>query len=322
MIKNWIQKFKEITPEEQAILDGNSSVQRSLYTDRRDFVVESDKFMKEMSDDIVVRRHTRFIDFPLHRHDYVEIFHMLSGSVTQRVNGEQITIHTGEILLLNQNIEHEIFACGENDIAINVIIRPEYFQNIIHLIGSDNILTDFMINALKGENCIGQYLYFPVSDNTCIRNLFQNTMDLLINRPQNWHRLSENTFALLFSHILSNAENILFDQNDETNNILMLAVRHYIMDYYDTGTLKELAESIGYTPSSLSRLIKKFSGSTFKEMQVKQRMLTAMNKLYDTDMPITEIIYAVGCTNQNYFYKQFKKEYGMTPNEARQKFRE
>lgn len=317
MSNYWFEDLKKITPEEQQILDGRKSVQKNLYTEQKEFVIESNKFMPAPTEDIVVRRHTRFIDFPLHRHDYVEVFHVLSGSVTHVINGEEITVHTGELLFLNQNIKHKIYACGENDLAMNVMIRPIYFRSIINSIGSDNILADFMINALENENCISQYLYFTISDNMCIQNLIQNAIDLLINKPQNWHSLSENTFALLFSHILSNAENLLLDQSNEKSNVLMLAIHHYIMDYYDVGTLNELADRIGYTPASLSRMIKKYSGSTFKEMQTKQRMLIAMNKLRNTDLPIAEIASSVGYENLTFFYKQFNKKYGMTPNEFR-----
>lgn len=320
--KDWFRELKKITQEEQEILDGGAAVQKNLYTDRRDFVVESGKFMESINDDITVRRHTRFVDFPLHKHDYVEIFYVISGAVTHRINGEEITVHTGELLFMNQNIEHEILACGADDLAMNIMIRPVYFRNIIGLINTGNILADFMIRTLEGESCLGQYLYFAVSDNYYVQNLMQNAMQLLLSQPRNWHRLSENTFSLLFMHILSNAESILLDQNDERSNVLMLVVRRYIMDYYAAGTLHELAEQIGYTQSSLSRMIKKYSGTTFKEIQTKQRMLVAMNRLYDTDMPVAEIAVSVGYENQNFFYKQFKKEYGMTPNEARIKLRE
>ena len=158
MSNYWFEDLKKITPEEQQILDGRKSVQKNLYTEQKEFVIESNKFMPAPTEDIVVRRHTRFIDFPLHRHDYVEVFHVLSGSVTHVINGEEITVHTGELLFLNQNIKHKIYACGENDLAMNVMIRPIYFRSIINSIGSDNILADFMINALENENCISQYL--------------------------------------------------------------------------------------------------------------------------------------------------------------------
>lgn len=320
MFNYWFENLKKITPEEQRILDGKKAVQKELYTNQKEFVIESNKFMTGLDEDIVVRRHTRFINFPLHRHDYVEVFHVLSGSVTHVINDEEITVHTGELLFLNQHIKHEIYACGENDLAMNFLIRPTYFRSIINNIGLDNILADFMINALEDKNRVGQYLYFALSDNQCIQNLMQNAYDLLMNKPQNWHLLSKHTFTLLFSHILSNAENLLLDQSNEKANVLMVVIRRYIMDYYNTGTLNELADQIGYTPASLSRIIKKFSGYTFKELQTRQRMLIATGKLRTTNLPIVEIAASVGYENQSFFYKQFNKEHGMTPNEFRKNF--
>ena len=154
-----------ITPEEQQILDGNIAVQKNLYTSKQDFVVESDKFLEHSEDDITLRRHTRFVDFPKHKHDYVEIFYCLSGSVTHVINEEEICLRPGELLFMNQHIEHAVIACGQEDLGINIIIRPAYFQNILTLINKDNILADFIINALEGDSCVGQYLYFTVSDN-------------------------------------------------------------------------------------------------------------------------------------------------------------
>ena len=317
MTDYWFDKLREITPEEKLILEGKDTVQWDLYTEKNDYVIESSKFMPSQDEDILVRRHTRFIDFPLHRHDYVEIFHVLSGSVTQIVNGDEITIHTGELLLLNQKAEHSIKACGENDLAMNFLIRPVYFQSILESIGTNNMLAEFMLNTLKEENSVNQYLYFKLSDNRCIQNLLQNAYDLLFNKPQNWHTLSEHTFALLFSHILSNAENLLIYQENEQLNVLMLAVRRYIMDYYNTGTLNELADHTGYTPASLSRLIKKMSGYTFKQLQTAQRMEIITNQLSNSSLPINEIAIAAGYENLSFFYKQFQKFYHMTPNDYR-----
>ena len=31
---------------------------------------------------------------------------------------------------MNQHIEHAVIACGQEDLGINIIIRPAYFQNI------------------------------------------------------------------------------------------------------------------------------------------------------------------------------------------------
>lgn len=307
-----------ITAEEQQILESGVSVQRELYTSRQDFVIEGDKFLESSEDDITVRRHTRFVDFPVHRHDYVEIFCCLSGSVVHEINGTAIEIKAGELLFMNQHIEHATKACGKNDLGLNIIIRPTFFRSTLSMINKDNILADFIYTALESDSCIGQYLYFTVADNPCIQSLIHNAVYLLANHPQNWHRLSEGTFSLLFLHILSNAESILLDHTDEQSNVLMVVVRRYLLEHYDTGTLHELADQIGYTQSALSRMIRKYTGSTFKELQTRQRMRIALHQLSSTRLPIAEIASSVGYENLNFFYKQFRKTYGMTPHEARQ----
>ena len=55
---------------------------------------------------------------------------------------------------------------------------------------------------------------------------------------------------------------------------------------------------------------------------IAQRMRVAMNQLSHTALPVSEIALSVGYENQNFFYKQFKKMYDMTPNEARLKSRQ
>ncbi|MFR1295029.1 MAG: hypothetical protein ACLSBH_06005 [Coprobacillus cateniformis] len=48
--------------------------------------------------------------------------------MTHHINEQDITIEKGQLLLLNQNIEHSINYCDENDIIFNFIIRPEYLR--------------------------------------------------------------------------------------------------------------------------------------------------------------------------------------------------
>ena len=42
-----IEYLGQITEEEQAILDGNRTVQRELYTSEHEFVVDSNKFLAQ-----------------------------------------------------------------------------------------------------------------------------------------------------------------------------------------------------------------------------------------------------------------------------------
>ena len=78
-----LQKLSAVTDEEKRILSGKELDLR-LYSGESDFVIHTDKMMRGR--DISVRTHTRYTDFPLHRHNYLEIMIVLSGSITHEIH--------------------------------------------------------------------------------------------------------------------------------------------------------------------------------------------------------------------------------------------
>lgn len=319
MNEELFRMLKRITPEEKEALSGQKDVQWSIYTDQpQQSVIEHEKLLKN-NGLITARKHARFIYFPPHKHNYVEFFYVLSGSVTHRVEGKTLVVKSGELLFMNQHTEHEILPCGEDDIAINLIIMPAFFEQVREMVGPENILAEFMVNVLQQEESVAQYLYFPVADDFCIQNLAENIVYAILRKQHNEERVLGISMGLLFLHLLNAAEQVQISEENTNANMLILAVKKYISDEYRAGTLSELARRTGYSAPALSRLIKKHTGATFKELQTKQRMEQVINLLRDTDLPINEIALSVGYENKSFFYKRFQQEYHMNPGEARQK---
>lgn len=108
-----------------------------------------------------MRPHTRFVHFPKHTHNYIEVIYMCSGSTRHLVDGVEILLQEGELLFLNQNAVQEIYPAGENDIAVNLIILPEFFDYGLRLMGEEeNLLRDFVIDCLTGKNDAAGYMHF------------------------------------------------------------------------------------------------------------------------------------------------------------------
>lgn len=315
-----LRMLRRITPEEKEALDGQGNVQWSIYTNRPQHVVEHEKLLRN-DKLITARKHARFIYFPPHRHNYVEFFYVLSGSITHRVEGKELVVSSGELLFMNQHTEHEILPCGEDDIAINLIIMPAFFEQVQEMVGEENILAEFMVNVLQREESVAQYLYFPVANDFCIQNLAENIVYSILRRQHNEERVLSISMGLLFLHLLNAAEQVRVSSENANSNMLILAVEKYIREEYRAGTLNELAQRTGYSVPALSRLIKKHTGTTFKELQTKQRMEQVISLLRDTDLSIGEIAFSVGYENKSFFYKRFQKEYNMNPGQARQKLR-
>ena len=81
-----IRQLGVVTPEEEAILAGRREIDRTLYMERPDMVVDSKKLL-EHGKLISLRPHTRFVHFPKHTHNYVEMVYMCQGATTHIVDG-------------------------------------------------------------------------------------------------------------------------------------------------------------------------------------------------------------------------------------------
>ena len=67
-----IRYFSEITEEERQFLSGSKQIDRTLYMDGSRDVINGSKLL-EKGKLIAIRPHTRFVHFPEHTHDYVEM---------------------------------------------------------------------------------------------------------------------------------------------------------------------------------------------------------------------------------------------------------
>ena len=159
-----LEKLQQITPEEQRILSGEKTIEKEIYMEENSNVIDATKLL-EAGKLIQVRTHTRFIHFPEHTHNYVEMIYMCSGSTHHVINGEDVILKQGELLILNQNAVQEIYPAGEGDVAVNFIILPEFFDYGLKMIETEeNQLRDFIVDCLRGENHSAGYLHFKVAE--------------------------------------------------------------------------------------------------------------------------------------------------------------
>ena len=84
----------------------------------------------------------------------------------------------------------------------------------------------------------------------------------------------------------------------------------------------ELGAIFGYHPFYISRMLKTKKGITLHQYVIAYRMKCATRALICTDRAVAEIAEENGFTDASYFTKIFKAQYGMTPKEYRNKFKE
>lgn len=307
-----MEKLEAITPEEEALLNGSTTIDRELYMAGAGDVVTGYKLLKP-DRLITVRPSTRFVHFPEHTHDYVEIVYMCQGSTTHIINGIRIELRAGDVLLLAQNARQEILPAGRDDIAVNFIVKPEFFSPILQTLGEETLLKRFICGCLCGETGTS-YLLFRVGDVLPVCNLVENLIYSLLNETSSMHEIDRATMSLLFFHLLNYTDKLSFGEAEQ--NVIVYVLR-YVEENYRSGSLSEIAAATNYNITWLSRRIRQQTGKNFTTLIQEKRMAQAAWFLRNTDSNVDEIARAVGYENLSYFHKLFYAAYGTSPKKYR-----
>ncbi len=317
MDSSLLDQLREITAEEQDILDGRAQINKELYMERTSSVIDNRKLM-ESGKLIRVRTHTRFVHFPKHTHNFVEVIYMCEGETVHIINNEEeVRLKKGELLFLNQNATQEILPAGLDDIAVNFIILPEFFDKALLMIGEEeNLIRDFIIGCLRSEDDKVSFLHFKVSDVLPIQNLVENLIWTIRNNQQNNRSINQVTMGLLFLQLMNHTDKVEVGKNRLDQEVMLIVLR-YIEENYKDGQLAHLAKELHYNVYWLSRKIKKMTNKTYIELVQSRRLNQAAYLLTATGMTVADIGMAVGYNNMSYFHRIFKEKYGLSPKEYR-----
>lgn len=322
-----LSELKKITPEEERILSGAEGIEEKIYlADRAGGVSEKDTGagpvmidaakLLEAGKMIQVRPHTRFVHFPRHTHNYIEMIYMCSGSTHHVINGEDVFLEQGELLFLSRRAVQEIYPAGENDIAVNFIVLPEFFEYGLSMMEpEENLLRSFIIDCLRGEDEAG-YLHFRVADVLPVQNLVENLIWTIWNRQPNKRRINQAAMGLLFLQLMNCTDRLETDENAGRQK-LVISVLSYIENHYRDGGLTELAELLHCDVYWLSREIRRRTGKTYTELVQARRLSQAAYLLTVSSLSVMEVAAEVGYDNISYFHRIFREKYGMTPRKYR-----
>lgn len=135
MNQQLLNRLSVITEEEKQLLKGEG-LNRGIYMPPESMEIDSRRLLND-GKLITIRPHTRFVHFPPHTHNYIEVVYMCSGSTTHYLNDTVVKAEKGDLLFLNKNTVQEILPAGENDIAVNFIILPEFFDTTLKMIDGE-----------------------------------------------------------------------------------------------------------------------------------------------------------------------------------------
>ena len=139
----------------------------------------------------------------------------------------------------------------------------------------------------------------------------------LVTGKGDQNRINQTTMGLIFLYLLESVQYAEMRLPNQYENMIAMTTLDYIEQQYKTATLTELCEKLHLPMHMLSKMIRKNTGFNFKELLQRKRLNKAVELMCETDLPIADIIAAVGYENGSYFHRVFRERYHTTPRAFR-----
>ncbi|NQX57981.1 AraC family transcriptional regulator [Paenibacillus qinlingensis] len=253
-----------------------------------------------------------FAQCPPHLHTWYELNYVFEGYLKTSFGGSMLDIHAGEFFLIPPGMEHaHVYvpnnphkgAClrwkvnrGTGDLPVNTFSTFEQL----------NVLSNWKPGVYDDEFGLGSLLL------SCFENTKQNGSSIA-----NLLQIVQVIFSITE---LSPERKRWIEIETNSDHSLLRKVEIYLNDDQSYAVdVHRLAASLHMSYGHLARKYKKLSGQTIIDRMSQIRLERSLELLRCTDQPIQEIAYVTGLSSLSYYSRLFKKIYGMSPKDYREK---
>lgn len=242
-------------------------------------------------------------DFPEHSHDFHELVMAKSGSGLHYVNGRPYHVSKGSVFYIRAGQSHG-FDRSDGLCLTNVVFMPEMLKS--------STLLDFLPSQLEtdalplsiGSNAIGE----------CER-LFSQISHETRQRDACTEQMIEALFSQLVVLLWREQRRVLNAADGDTR--LAALIRHVHENMAEQIDFSELADRFGIPLRTMARHMADATGLSPNHYLGRVRLCQAMRLLADSKDSVTDIAFACGFNDSNYFSSRFHQEMGLTPMQFR-----
>jgi AraC family L-rhamnose operon regulatory protein RhaS len=243
------------------------------------------------------------VQFPEHVHEFDELVIARSGSGMNYIDGTPAPICRGSVFYVRAKQTHFIDQLDDLHLT-NVLILPSRFKHV-----SQETVARLLERTTAGDND-----YYVIAGSTLKR------VECLLNRisEESEQRIeySEQLIELLLCQLLIE---LWRGQPEEKNSQakkdarLTKLLRHLNSHCDEEIDWDRLAARFEIPLRTLSRKFADVTGMPPNSYLLRIRLCRAMRMLKETDKTVTEIAFACGFNDSNYFSSRFHREIGTSP---------
>lgn len=244
-----------------------------------------------------------------HWHYEYELIIVLKGSIVVNTIPKPIVMKQNDIIMINSKTVHEVKQTEEENICLIIQLNPEEFKNSFE----PNVRYYFYLNSVTNEiSPYREYRHF-------INISAQLALKFLEDSRIGYYRIN----AIIHTIIADLFEYVAYDMCLSANSInediqtLMEIIEYFQRNLSDKDVLKSLYKDLGISEKTAYRFLKDNIGMSAKELVTSMKIDKVKHLLKYTSKSISYIIDVCGFGSENSFYRIFKNEVGVTPNEYR-----
>ncbi|MGN1339554.1 MAG: AraC family transcriptional regulator [Oscillospiraceae bacterium] len=169
----------------------------------------------------------------------------------------------------------------------------------------------------------GYSYYLPetalLSNSGRTAQLFHQLMDISLEEHLYSPEMLDYSVSLLLMEL--SQEHSRRQRSADALPAAIISAREWIRNhYYQSFTVTELADAVGYGADYLSSLFKRSMGISIVRFTNQLRIRTAKTLLSNYDVSIKEAAFSCGFSDDKYFMKVFKQLEGITPMQFKSSF--
>jgi len=255
-------------------------------------------------------------DYPVHRHSCLEITIPIEKSYTYIFDDRTIILKEKEILFVPPDMLHKISGT-KSGIRFIYLFNVDFLQGLFDydefqkLIKEPLLITPDThpeVYSLIFERFMEiNDLYFFYSTTVKEISIFSKLMDV---------------FGMLMKKDYS--DSLVVIQNDKQREVYIKfksLVEWLAMHSSENVSMDEAANHVGYSKFHFARLFKEYTGMTFNDYETTLKLKEVERQLADTDLQISDIAMSCGFNNLTSLSRCFKKQYGCSPSQFRNRIK-
>lgn len=268
--------------------------------------------------EVIVFLHPPVRQISPHYHDFFESVYIYRGSCINQIDGSSYPMQEGDLCILNSRAVHALeVPHPEQTYIFNILVGRSIVDDaFFRLLSSEDAVASFFLNSLQTQNAENNHILFHrTGSEGTYEAIAQKIIEEYAN-PQIYQK--EALYFSFISLLIELARSHKHEINQTGSSYALSEILQFTSDHCSDISIASLAEHFNYHPKYIPSLIRKYTGQSFTELLTDIRLKKAAGLLSQTQMPVSQIIEAVGYSNRSWFLRKFKEKFGCTPLQYRQ----